>query len=86
MIARSGVKPHLGEISPDVVRGEGTIESCGRFGEFCGRQPELSGGALDHFGGNVAATAGPVHVIECVGDGGHVEFLDGEECCFHVCL
>ena len=71
--------------SPDVVRGEGTIEPSGRLGKLSGRQLELPSGALDHFGGDIAAAAGPAHVVECVADGSHVEFLGGEECCFHVC-
>ena len=62
---------------------EGAVETRGGFGELGGRQLEIAGGGADKLGGNVASAAGAAHVVECLGDGGHVEFLDGEECCFH---
>ena len=66
-----------------MARSEGAVETRGGFGELGWRQSEAVGGGADELGGNVASAAGAAHVVECLGDGGHVELLDGEECCFH---
>ena len=62
---------------------KGAVETGGGFGELGRRQPEAAGGGADELGGDVASAAGAAHVVEGLGDGGHVEFLGGEECCFH---
>ena len=49
---------------------------CG-FGEFNWCQFEKSGCRPDELGGDIAAAAGTAHVIKCLLNGGHVEFLCG---------
>ena len=56
---------------------EGAVEPGGGFGELSWCQFEKSGGGADEFGGDVASAAGAAHVVECLFDGGHVDFLCG---------
>ena len=77
-ICKSGAEFLGHRVLPQEIRGKRAIEPSGRFRKFCGRQPELPGGALDHLGGYVAAAAGLAHAVECVYYAGHVADDEGE--------